>query len=131
MLYPSLFNIQKFQKFYAPTEFLSLDEGMIPAKNHLGIKQYIKNKPVKWGLKKFLLCDSTNGYVTNFEVYSGKEPHITPHLCATGNGVHRLFTSTQLLDLGHTLVMDRFTLLQLPFLISITLCVGPIALVPQ
>ena len=81
---------------------------MNPAKNRLGIKQYIKNKPVKWGLKSFLLCDSTNGYVTNFEVYSGKESHIIPQLGAMGNIVYRLLTSARLHDLGHTLVMDRF-----------------------
>ena len=42
---------------------LSLDEGMIPCKNHLAFTQYLKDKPVKWGIKSFLLTNSTNEYV--------------------------------------------------------------------
>ena len=100
--------IVAFKRYYVPSEYLSLDEGMIPAKNRLGIKQYIKNKPVKWGLKSFLLCDSENGYVFHFEVYTGKEVHVIPHLKATGNVVYRLLTDAGLHDKGYVLVMDRF-----------------------
>ena len=57
---------------------------------------YIKNKPVKWGLKSFMICDSLNGYIFNFEVYSGKEPQPVPELAATGNVVYRLLTSADL-----------------------------------
>ena len=39
---------------------LSLDEGMIPTKNRLAIKQYIRDKPVRWGIKSFLLCEARN-----------------------------------------------------------------------
>ena len=31
-------------------------KGMIPTKNSLAIKQYIRDKPVRWGIKSFLLC---------------------------------------------------------------------------
>ena len=55
--------LQKFQEHYVPTSELSLDEGMIPTKNALSIKQYLKDKPIKWGVKTFLLCDSRNGYI--------------------------------------------------------------------
>ena len=58
----------KFRNYYRPTKHLSLDEGMIPCKNRLSIKQYIKDKPVKWGLKSFLLTDSNNGYIVNAEI---------------------------------------------------------------
>jgi len=36
-------------------------------------KQYIKNKPTKWGFKLWCLCDSQTGYTVNFAVYRGKE----------------------------------------------------------
>ena len=36
-------------------------------------KQYIQNKPTKWGIKCFTLADSSNGYVLNVLVYTGKE----------------------------------------------------------
>ena len=50
-----------FRHYYNANQELSLDEGMIPTKNRLGIKQYIKSKPTKWGIKSFLLCDAYNG----------------------------------------------------------------------
>ena len=33
-------------------------EILIPSKNRLSFKQYIKDKPVKWGIKSFMLCYS-------------------------------------------------------------------------
>ena len=45
---------------------------MIPTKNRLAIKQYIKDKPTKWVVKSFLLCDSETGYIRNAEIYAGK-----------------------------------------------------------
>ena len=48
-----------FQKYYSPGQHISLDEGMIPTKNRLTIKQYIKEKPVKWELKAFLCVKVT------------------------------------------------------------------------
>lgn len=39
-----------FRESYMPGQFTSIDEMMIPMKNRIGIKQYIKGKPTKWGL---------------------------------------------------------------------------------
>ena len=44
---------------------------MIPTKK-LSFKQYIKDKPIKWGIKIFLLCGSKTGFICNAEVYTGK-----------------------------------------------------------
>ena len=64
--------LAKFKHYYYPAQKISIDEGMIPAKNRLGIKQYIKDKPTKWGIKTFILADSSNGYLYAAEVYCGK-----------------------------------------------------------
>ncbi len=50
----------------------SIDEAMIPFKGRLGFKQYMKDKPTKWGIKVFVLADSHNGYVKTLQVYTGK-----------------------------------------------------------
>ena len=55
--------LERFQSHYVPDQELSLDESMIPTKNSLSIKQYIKDKPIRWGLKIFLLTDSKHGYI--------------------------------------------------------------------
>ena len=46
---------------------------MVPFKGRLSIKQYHKDKPTKWGIKKWPCCDSKTSYLLNFEVYLGKE----------------------------------------------------------
>ena len=50
---------------------------MIPFKGCLGFKQCIKNKPIKWGIKVFVLSDATNGYAYRLQIYAGKQLHYT------------------------------------------------------
>ena len=64
--------LRRFRYFYAPHQHLSLDEGIIPSKNRQAFKQYIKSKPIKWGTKAFLICDSTSRYILNAELYTMK-----------------------------------------------------------
>ncbi len=45
---------------------------MIKFKGRLGFKQYMKDKPTKWGIKVFVLSDATNGYIYRLEIYTGK-----------------------------------------------------------
>ncbi|XP_064647459.1 piggyBac transposable element-derived protein 4-like [Lineus longissimus] len=69
--------LERFKRHYTPEQELSLDEGMIPTKNSLSIRQYIKDKPIKWGIKTFLLTDSENGFIIDAEVYTGYADNIT------------------------------------------------------
>ena len=52
-----------FESEYSTQENVSIDEAMIPFKGRLRFKQYMKDKPTKWGIKVFVLADATNGYV--------------------------------------------------------------------
>jgi hypothetical protein len=100
--------LAKFVFFYNPKMYLSLDEGMIPTKNRLAIKQYIKSKPTKWGIKSFMLCEGDTGYIINAEIYTGKAEMPEKILGAVGNTVVRLLTSCELDNKAHVLVMDRY-----------------------
>lgn len=51
-------------------EIYSIDEQMVPFKGAVNIKQYIKNKPTKWGIKLFLLC-GVSGTIYDFVIYQG------------------------------------------------------------
>lgn len=55
---------------------------MVASKARHGMKQYMKDKPTKWGFKLFVLADSKTGYTCNFNVYQGKA--LTP----SGNGLN-------------------------------------------
>lgn len=45
---------------------------MVKSRHRSGIRQYIKNKPTKCGIKLWVLADSSNGYTVDFNVYIGK-----------------------------------------------------------
>ena len=61
----------RFESEYNTHEELSVDEAMIPFKGRLRIKQYMKDKPTKWGIKAFALADARNGYTVSLQIYTG------------------------------------------------------------
>jgi len=62
----------QFRRFYAPSQFLSIDESMISFKGRSKFKFYIPSKPTKWGMKLHSLCDSKTGYCLDFSLDPGK-----------------------------------------------------------
>lgn len=64
----------KFLNSFLPSKNLSVDEGMIAYKGRISFRQYMPNKPSKYGIKVWMLADSSNGYVLHFNTYLGKEP---------------------------------------------------------
>ena len=56
-----------------PGKHLSIDEAMIPFKGRSGLKQYMPNKPIKRGIKVWMRADADNGFVSDFQVYTGKK----------------------------------------------------------
>ena len=51
----------KFEKYYKPGCEISIDECMVPFQGRWGGKQYHKDKPVKWGVKVWMMCDAKSG----------------------------------------------------------------------
>ena len=49
---------------------------MIPLKSHTFLKQYIKNKPYKLGVKVFGRAEDSV-FVYDFEIYAGKQTNVT------------------------------------------------------
>ena len=98
-----------FRRYYSPRQQLSLDEGMIPTKNRLAIKQYVRDKPVRWGIKSFLLCEAKTGYNLDAEIYTGqvRDRH-WPLLGSAGSVVRRLVENSKVTNKNHMLFMDRF-----------------------
>ena len=60
-------------KLWMPHEFVSVDERMVANKGRYSFRQYIRDKPTKWGIKLWVLVDSITGYTCNFEVYLGRK----------------------------------------------------------
>ena len=77
-----------------PGKFICIDESMISFKGRHKLKQFMPAKPIKWGFKMFLLCDSASGYVHKLRFFKGGEKfhpyNITMDLLqgCEGKGVH-------------------------------------------
>ena len=45
---------------------------MVKYKGRVFFRQYMPKKPIKWGIKVWMLAEPKTGYVSNFAVYLGK-----------------------------------------------------------
>ncbi|XP_046988160.1 piggyBac transposable element-derived protein 3-like [Schistocerca americana] len=68
---PLLSAFQSSLKTLPPEEYQAVDEQIIPFKGRSGLKQYIRNKPHKWGYKSFTRAGAS-GMMYGFEIYVGK-----------------------------------------------------------
>lgn len=60
-----------FFKYYKPDEYLTVDEGMIPFNGKVHFKVFNPDKPTKWGIKEYLLCDAVKCYTFGVRLYHG------------------------------------------------------------
>ncbi|XP_064630940.1 piggyBac transposable element-derived protein 4-like [Lineus longissimus] len=61
----------QYVKLYQAHKEVSIDEAMLAFKGRLGLKQYMQDKPTKWGVKLWSLCDNRNGFMLKWNVYTG------------------------------------------------------------
>ena len=71
---------QFFLGNYKPHRGNAIDEAMIKYKGRSALKQYLPMKPIKRGFKVWVHADSINGYMCDFEVYTGKDGSPEQHL---------------------------------------------------
>ena len=79
---------------------------MIPFKGRLSLKQYMPLKPVKRGIKVWECADSSNSFVCDLEVYTGKQRNCNPEQ-GLGHRVVRNLTRP-LVGKNHHVFVDNF-----------------------
>ena len=62
----------RFKSLYQPRQHVTIDERMVKSRHRSGLRQYIRDKPTKWGIKYWVLADSSNAYVVDFNIYAGR-----------------------------------------------------------
>jgi hypothetical protein len=68
---------------------MTVDEQLVPFRGRCSFLQYMPKKPVKYGLKFWLLCDTETRYVLALDLYTGKIGNVVQRDLAT-NVVLRL-----------------------------------------
>ena len=94
-----------FQSQYNPGRYLTADEDICKFKGRSFMKQYLRAKIIKWGYRVWKLCDATNAYVLNFDVYTGKKSNTTDQ--SLGHSVV-MGLMERYLDKNHVVIMDNF-----------------------
>jgi len=64
--------ISNSQFYYRPGQNLSIDESMIPFRGRSSLKVFMPLKPTRYGLKAYLLCEATTGYVLSWTLHTGE-----------------------------------------------------------
>ncbi|XP_003727691.1 piggyBac transposable element-derived protein 4-like [Strongylocentrotus purpuratus] len=95
--------VPKFQEVYNPERDVAIDESMIKGQARMPARQFMKNKPTRWGLKVFALAESQSAYVLNLDLYEGKTQGERQN---TFNVVTNL--SQNYRGFGHVIFMDNF-----------------------
>ena len=95
----------KFAALYEPHREVAIDEAMIKFQGRSSLKQYNPMKPIKRGIKVWVLADSHNGYFMRFQVYTGKDGNRVEH--GLGERVVKTLTS-ELKGKHHHTFFDNF-----------------------
>ena len=64
-------------QLYNPTTCVTVDEQLVKFRGRCSFRQFMPNKPGKYGLKVWIAADSTSHYCFNASVYLGKEERTT------------------------------------------------------
>ena len=99
--------IQGCKQYYYPAQQVSVDEAVKKFKGRCIFKQYIKGKPVRFGIKIFCLCCSLTSYLFNAIFYVGKtDENVSQESSVTQQTVIKLMQP--LAGQNHEVYMDNY-----------------------
>ena len=65
--------VSNCRKCYRPGIHVTIDEQLMGFRGRVPFRVYMGNKPDKYGIKIWMMCDVETHYALNFQVYTGKE----------------------------------------------------------
>lgn len=97
----------KFQEIYIPEENVAIDESLLLWKGRLSFKQFIRIKRARFGIKSYILSESSTGYVYKLIVYLGKGTILSENRFGHATNVV-LSLLEGMFDQGYTVYTDNF-----------------------
>ncbi|XP_039620849.1 piggyBac transposable element-derived protein 4-like isoform X2 [Polypterus senegalus] len=101
--------VKNMQKVYVPERDVSIHESLMDFKGRLSWIQYISSKRARFGIKFYMLCEASSGYIWNSILHTGKgtrwEDKYSQYNVATSSV---LSLADPLLDQGYCITMDSF-----------------------
>ena len=100
--------LAQLQTCYVPGGAMTVDEQLMPTRGRCKFRQYMPNKPAKYGIKIFWCCDSKTAYPLKGEVYVGRQPGAAT--LANKNGIKDLVKRlvTPWINKGRSLTTDNY-----------------------
>ncbi|KAM5158092.1 piggyBac transposable element-derived protein 4 [Mantella aurantiaca] len=101
--------VKNFQQTYVPERDISIDESLMAYKGRLSWIQYIASKRARFGIKSYMLCESSTGYIWNSVIYTGKGTKSNPKYSGYGLTTSSVLTLIEpLLNQGYCVTTDNF-----------------------
>nr|XP_046255654.1 piggyBac transposable element-derived protein 4-like [Scatophagus argus] len=89
---------------YNPGPHVTVDERLVPFRGRCPFRQYLPNKPGKYGIKIWAACDAKSSYAWNMQVYTGKLPG---GAAEKNQGMRVVLEMSEGLQ-GHNITCDNF-----------------------
>uniref|UniRef100_A0A087YNB1 PiggyBac transposable element-derived protein domain-containing protein n=1 Tax=Poecilia formosa TaxID=48698 RepID=A0A087YNB1_POEFO len=91
---------------FQPMREICIEERMVASKARIDFKQFMRDKPTRFGYKLFVLADSRTGYTWNFFIYQGKSAVVREERLSTTSVMDLM--EFGLLGKGYHLYLDNF-----------------------
>ena len=101
--------VDRFQLLLELERDISIDESLLLWKGRLGWKQYIPKKRARFGLKAFVLCEGSTGYVWNIILYTGADTLLDENIDFDYHATKVVMSLMEnLLNKGHCVYIDNW-----------------------
>ncbi|XP_070778216.1 piggyBac transposable element-derived protein 4-like [Enoplosus armatus] len=96
--------VARLPLLFNPGVDVCVDEQLVAFKGRCGFRQYMPNKPAKYGIKIWVTCDVATSYAWRMQIYTGKPPGSSREV---NQGMRVTLQLTEGLQ-GHTVTCDNF-----------------------